>query len=181
MAVRNACLMVKVCIFIYTIFIMGKKTRKKAVAGNDITLNRKAKHDFFIEETIEAGLCLQGWEAKSLRSGHAQLKESYIAIKSDEAWLLGAHFSPLPNTGKYLHPDPTRTRKLLLHRREIDKLTGYIKQEGYTLVPLRLHWRRGVAKCDIGLAKGKKQHDKRQSEKDRDWDRDKQRLLRQNQ
>jgi SsrA-binding protein len=155
---------------------MGKKRHK----GDDsarIATNKKALHDYFIEERFEAGLALQGWEVKALRDKHAQLKEAYVLIKDGEAWLFGAHISPLPTASTHIHPEPVRTRKLLLHRGELNRLIGAVERKGYTLVPLSLYWSRGRAKLEIGLAKGKKQHDKRSSEKQRDWTRDRQRLL----
>lgn len=152
---------------------------KKATpgGGSTIALNKKAGHDYFIEERLEAGLALEGWEVKSLRDGRVQLKESYVVIKQAEAWLLGSHVSPLPTASTHIHPDPTRTRKLLLHKRELERLIGAVERKGYTLVPLALYWKRGRAKLEIGLAKGKKLHDKRDTERDRDWQRQKQRLL----
>lgn len=142
--------------------------------------NRKAFHDYFIEERLEAGLCLEGWEVKAIRAGRAQLKEAYVVVLSGELWLLGAHISPLPTASTHINPDPTRTRKLLLHGAEIGRLVGQVERAGYTLIPLNLHYARSRVKVEIGLAKGKKQHDKRESEKARDWLREKQRLLRQN-
>ncbi len=141
--------------------------------------NRKAFHDYFIEERFEAGIALEGWEVKAIRAGRAQLKEAYVVVLSGELYLLGSHISPLPTASTHIKPDPTRTRKLLLHAEEIAKLVGKVERAGYTLVPLNLHYRKGRIKADIGLAKGKKQHDKREAEKDRDWEREKQRLLRQ--
>ena len=155
---------------------MAKKTAKKA-GDNLIAANRRARHDFFIEDTIEAGLALEGWEVKSLRDGRAQLTESYVQIHQGEAWLMGAHFSPLLSASTHVRTDPTRKRKLLLHRGELDRLIGSVERKGYTLVPLDLHWSRGRAKLNIGLAKGKKQHDKRATTKDRDWQRQKARIL----
>lgn len=157
---------------------MGKaKKKKNAEGGATIALNKKARHDYFIEETFEAGLALQGWEVKSLREKRVQLKESYVLIKDGEAWLFGAHVSPLPTVSTHYRPDPLRTRKLLLHRREIDRLTGAVERRGYTLVPLALYWRNGRVKLEIGLAKGKKLHDKRAAQKERDWRREQQRIL----
>ena len=141
--------------------------------------NRKAFHDYFIEERFEAGLALEGWEVKAIRAGRAQLKEAYVVVLSGELYLLGSHISPLPTASTHIKPDPTRTRKLLLHAEEIAKLVGKVERAGYTLVPLNLHYSKGRIKAEIGLAKGKKQHDKREAEKDRDWEREKQRLLRQ--
>ncbi|MDE1943438.1 MAG: SsrA-binding protein SmpB [Betaproteobacteria bacterium] len=141
--------------------------------------NRKAFHDYFIEERHEAGLVLEGWEVKAIRAGRAQLKEAYVVILSGELFLIGAHISPLPTASTHVRPDPTRTRKLLLHAEEIAKLVGKVERAGYTLVPLNLHYSRGRIKLEVGLAKGKKQHDKREAEKERDWQREKQRLMRQ--
>ena len=142
-----------------------------------IAENRKARHDYFIEDRYEAGLALEGWEVKSLRAGRAQLKESYVYVRNGEAWLFGAHFSPLTSTSTHVHADPTRTRKLLLHRNQLDHLVGAVERRGYTIVPLLLYWKNGRAKLEIGLAKGKKQHDKRATDKSRDWEREKARLL----
>jgi SsrA-binding protein len=143
-----------------------------------IAENRKARHDYFIEEHYEAGMVLMGWEVKAMRAGRAQLKEGYVYVRSGEVFLTGAHFSPLNSASTHVTADPTRTRKLLLNRGEIDKLVGAVERDGYTLVPLELFWKAGRAKLRIGLAKGKKQHDKRSSEKDRDWERDRARLMR---
>jgi len=152
-----------------------KKTNKPA--GNTIAVNRRARHDYFIEDRFEAGLALEGWEAKSLRAGNAQLTEAYVNLNKGEAWLVGAHFAPLKTTSSHIRADPTRARKLLLHRHELDRLTGAVERKGYALVPLDLHWHKGRAKLSIGLAKGKKQHDKRADRKDRDWQRQKERIL----
>jgi SsrA-binding protein len=143
-----------------------------------IVENRKARHDYFIEETFEAGIELQGWEVKAIRAGRVNLKEAYVIVKDGEIFLLGMHVTPLASASTHVHPDPTRTRKLLLHRREIDRLVGQIERAGYTLVPLDLHFSRGRIKTTIGLAKGKKLHDKREAEKERDWQREKARLMR---
>ena len=156
---------------------MNSKKPATATAPRSIADNRKARHDYFIEEQLEAGLSLEGWEVKSLRAARANLKESYAIVKDGEAWLLGAHISPLVSASTHVSPDPIRTRKLLLHRRQIDRLTGAVERRGYTLVPLLLYWSRGKVKLKLGLAKGKKQHDKRAVEKDRDWQRQRQRLL----
>jgi len=157
---------------------MAKKSKKKGDSGGStIALNKKARHDYVIEEKFEAGLALEGWEVKSLREGRIQLKESHVVIKNAEAFLLGAHISPLPTASTHIHPDPLRSRKLLLHRRELDKLIGLVERKGYTLIPTAMYWRKSRAKLEIGLAKGKKLHDKREAEKDRDWKRDKQRIL----
>jgi SsrA-binding protein len=156
---------------------MAAKKKKDSPGGSSIALNRQATHDYFIEERYEAGLVLQGWEVKSLRSGRAQLKESYVVLKGGDAWLLGSHISPLTTASTHIVPDPMRTRKLLLHRGELNKLIGHVERKGYTLVPLALYWKKGRAKLEIGLAKGKKLHDKRATEKDRDWEREKQRIM----
>jgi SsrA-binding protein len=145
---------------------------------NRIAQNKKARHDYFIEDNYEAGIALEGWEVKSLRAGRAQLSESYVLIKEGEAYLFGCHISPLSSASTHVKADPTRTRKLLLHREEIGRLIGSVERKGYTLVPLAMYWKRGRVKLDIGLAKGKKDYDKRATEKARDWQREKQRLLR---
>jgi len=152
---------------------------KKSKQSNSrvIAVNRKARHDYFIEDKFEAGLVLEGWEAKSLRAGRAQLTESYVHLKNGEAFLIGAHFSPLNTASTHTRADPTRSRKLLLQRHELDRLVGAVERKGFTLVPLNLHWSKGRAKLEIGLAKGKKQHDKRAASKDRDWQRQKERIL----
>ena len=155
---------------------MGKKKTKKP-AGDVIAVNRRARHDYFIEDRFEAGLALEGWEVKSLREGNAQLTEAYVNLRKGEAWLVGAHFAPLKTVSTHIKADPTRARKLLLHRYELDRLTGAVERKGYALVPLDLHWFKGKAKLTIGLAKGKKQHDKRVDKKDRDWQRQKERIL----
>jgi SsrA-binding protein len=152
-------------------------TRKQERAPSTIAQNKKARFDYFIEERFEAGLALQGWEVKSLRAGKAQLVDSYVIIRGGEAWLLGSHVTPLSTASTHIQPDPTRTRKLLMNRREIDRLAGLVERKGYTLVALELYWNKGRAKLSVGLAKGKKQHDKRATEKDRDWQRDRARLL----
>ncbi|HNQ03567.1 MAG TPA: SsrA-binding protein SmpB [Thiobacillaceae bacterium] len=140
--------------------------------------NKKAFHDYFIEERHEAGLVLQGWEVKAIRAGRAQLKEAYVVLKKEELWLLGCHISPLATASTHIKPDPIRTRKLLLHAHEIRRLIGKVKQAGHTLVPLNLHYSKGRIKLEIGLAKGKKLHDKRAAEKEREWAREKARLVR---
>ncbi|MBY0240797.1 MAG: SsrA-binding protein SmpB [Burkholderiaceae bacterium] len=134
--------------------------------------NKKAFHDYFIEDRYEAGIVLEGWEVKAIRDNKVQIKEAYVTIKGDELYLFGAHISALPTASTHIHPDAVRTRKLLLHRHELDKLIGKATRSGYTLVPLNLHYKGGRVKCEIGLAKGKKQHDKRASEKDRDASRE---------
>lgn len=139
--------------------------------------NRKAFHDYSIEDRFEAGLVLEGWEAKAIRAGRAQLKEAYVVIKSGEIFLIGAHISPLATASTHIHPDPVRTRKLLLHNEEIAKLIGKVERAGYALVPIDLHYTKGRIKLSIGLAKGKKQYDKRETEKERDWVREKTRIM----
>ena len=151
---------------------------KAPAKSANIAVNRKARHDYFIEQALEAGLALLGWEVKSMRAGRANLKEAYVVMKGGEAWLIGAHFSPLASTSTHVVADPTRSRKLLLHREQLDKLIGAVERRGYTLSPLRLYWKAGRAKLEIGVAKGKKQHDKRADQKQRDWQRQKDRLLR---
>jgi SsrA-binding protein len=153
------------------------KQKSASAAGKTIALNKKARHDYFLEERYEAGLMLEGWEVKSLRAGHIQLKESYVLLKNAEAWLFGAHISPLATASTHVHPDPLRTRKLLLHHDELKKLIGAVERKGYTLIPVAIYWKRGRAKLEISLAKGKQDHDKRDAERDRDWQREKQRLL----
>ena len=140
--------------------------------------NKKAFHDYFIEERLEAGLVLEGWEVKAIRAGRAQIKEAYVVLKNGEVFLIGAHISPLPTASTHIHPDPVRTRKLLLHEEEISKLIGKVERAGYALVPLDLHFSKGRIKAAIGLAKGKKQFDKRETEKKKDWEREKGRLMR---
>ena len=140
--------------------------------------NRKAFHDYFVEERFEAGLVLEGWEVKSIRAGRVQLKEAYVTLMGAEPFVIGMHVSPLPTASTHVHPDPTRSRKLLLNAEEIRKLIGKVEQKGYTLVPIDLHYTKGRVKISIGLAKGKKQHDKREVEKERDWQREQQQLLR---
>jgi SsrA-binding protein len=143
-----------------------------------IVENRKAFHDYFVEERYEAGIALEGWEVKAIRAGRVQLKEAYVVIRNGELFLIGAHVSALPTASTHVQPDPTRTRKLLLHAEEIRRLVGKVEQAGYTLVPINLHYTKGRVKVEIALAKGKKQYDKRATEKERDWKREKQRLLR---
>ncbi|MDP9090581.1 MAG: SsrA-binding protein SmpB [Pseudomonadota bacterium] len=142
-----------------------------------IAVNRKARFDYFIEERFEAGISLMGWEVKSMRAGKAQIAEAYVYVKNGEAFLFGAHLSPLNSASTHVIADPTRTRKLLLNRRQLDTLVGAVERRGYTLVPLELYWKEGRAKLEIGLAKGKKQHDKRANEKDRDWQRNKAKIM----
>ncbi len=152
--------------------------KKTHTGGATIALNKKSRHEYSLEERFEAGLVLEGWEVKSLRAGRVQLVDSYVIIKNQEAWLLGALITPLPTASTHIHPDPTRTRKLLLHHKELNKLIGTVERKGYALVPTALYWKRGRVKLEFALAKGKKLHDKRATEKARDWQRDKQRILR---
>ncbi len=150
---------------------------EKKSTSSTVALNRRARHDYFIEERYEAGLALAGWEVKALRAGRLQLSEGYVLLRNGEAWLFGAHIAPLPTASTHVIADPTRSRKLLLHRRQIDALIGAVDRKGYALIPLAVYWKDGRAKLEIGLAKGKKQHDKRADEKDRDWKREEARLL----
>ena len=143
-----------------------------------IANNRKAWHDYFIEERFEAGIALEGWEVKAIRAGRLQLREAYVIVRGAELWLLGCTITPLPTVSTHFKADPTRTRKLLMHAREIDRLIGAVERSGYTLVPLDMHYSKGRIKLEVGWAKGKKQHDKRESDKERDWQRERQRLIR---
>lgn len=143
-----------------------------------IVENRKAWHDYFIEERFEAGLALEGWEVKAIRGGRANLKEAYVVVRNGQIVLLGAHVSPLSTASTHVKPDATRTRTLLMHREEIARLVGKVERAGYTLVPLDLHYKNGRIKLEIGLAKGKKQYDKRAAIKEREWNREQQRLVR---
>jgi SsrA-binding protein len=142
-----------------------------------IVENRKAFHDYFIEERYEAGVALEGWEVKAIRAARAQLKEAYVVVRNQEIFLIGAHISPLGSASTHVKPDPTRTRKLLLRAEQIKRLIGKVEQAGYTMVPLNLHYSKGRIKLEIGLARGKKQYDKRAAAKEREWNREKQRLL----
>ncbi|HSH30658.1 MAG TPA: SsrA-binding protein SmpB [Thiohalobacter sp.] len=153
------------------------KSNHTGSGSSTIALNKKARHDYHIEERFEAGLALEGWEVKSLRAGKVQLVESYVIVKDGEAYLFGCLITPLQTASTHIHPDPTRTRKLLLKREELDKLIGAVERKGYALVPLAMYWKRGRAKLEIGLAKGKKAHDKRAAIKERDWAREKQRIM----
>jgi SsrA-binding protein len=155
---------------------VGKK-KKKTNSGSTIALNKKAKFDYRLEERLEAGIVLEGWEVKSMRAGRVQIKESYVIIRNGELYLFGAHISPLISASTHINPDPTRLRKLLLNSKEISHLIGSVDRKGYTLVPVALYWKRGRAKLEVALAKGKQQHDKRASIKEREWKRDKERLM----
>ncbi len=154
---------------------MAKKNKK--INSNTIAVNKKARHDYFIEQSLEAGLSLEGWEVKSLRDNKVQIKESYVILKNNELFLFGSHISPLKYASTHVNADPTRIRKLLLHRLEINRIKDKINQKGATVVPLKLYWIRGKVKLEIGVAKGKKEYDKRQDIKEKDWKRDKQRVL----
>ena len=143
-----------------------------------IVQNKKAFHDYFIEQRYEAGIALEGWEVKAIRAGRAQIKEAYVIVSNSELFLMGCHISPLPTASTHVQPDPVRTRKLLLHAEEISRLIGSVERAGYTLIPVDLHYAKGKVKLEIGLAKGKKQHDKRATEKDKEWQREQQRTLR---
>ena len=156
---------------------MANTKTKKHFESNSIALNKKSRHDFILGERYEAGLALEGWEVKSLRAGRIQLRDSYVIIKDGEAWLLGALITPLPTASTHIQPDPQRTRKLLMHREELNKLIGAVERKGYTVVPTAMYWKRGRAKLEIALAKGKQAHDKRATERERDWSREKQRLM----
>ena len=156
----------------------SKQKEGKSASNASIAQNKRARFDYFIEEKLEAGLALQGWEVKSLRAGKAQITEGYVIVKNGEAFLIGAHVTPLRTVSTHIVADPTRTRKLLLHRRELDRLVGAVERKGHTIVPLELYWKQGKVKLAIGLAKGKQSHDKRHTEKDRDWQREKARVMR---
>ena len=155
---------------------MGKSKKKKS-SGNTIALNKKSRHDYSLEDRFEAGLVLEGWEVKSLREGRVNIADSFVMISNGEAFLHGAHISPLQTASTHINPNPTRIRKLLLHREQLSKLIGAVERKGYSVVPTAMYWIRGRAKLEIALAKGKKLHDKRASNKDRDWQRDKQRIM----
>lgn len=159
---------------------MNKATKNKSPENKNIATNKKAMHDYFINERFEAGLVLQGWEVKSLREGRVQLAESYVLLKDGAAWLFGMHVPPLKTASTHIHPDPTRTRKLLLHQKELSKLFGSVERKGFTLIPLSMYWKKGLAKLEIALAKGKKEHDKREVDKERSWKREKERLFKSN-
>lgn len=156
---------------------MAKKQKKKGHGGLTIATNKVARHEYFIEDTYEAGLALEGWEVKSLREGKVQLKESYVFLKNGEAWLNNAHVSPLSTVSTHITANPLRPRKLLLHVEELIRLGAAVERKGYTVVPLALYWKNNRVKLEIGLGKGKQLHDKRATSKERDWNRDKQRVL----
>ncbi len=150
---------------------------KKRPVGRLIVANRKAQHDYFLEDSLEAGIMLEGWEVKSIRAGRVQLVDSYVILKAGEAWLIGAHITPLATASTHISPESQRTRKLLLHQKELSKLFGHVNRQGYTVVPVNFHWQRNRVKVKIALAKGKQTHDKRQALKQKEWNREKQRLL----
>lgn len=150
---------------------------KKKSIERLIAANKKARHDYFLENYIEAGIVLEGWEVKSIRAGRVQLRDSYVTLKGGEAWLLGAYITPLPTASTHINPDSQRTRKLLLNQKELSKLFGSVNRQGYTIVPVDMHWHHNRVKVEIALAKGKQTHDKRQTLKQKEWDREKQRLL----
>ena len=156
------------------------KSKKPKVSSNTIVLNKKARHDYFIEQTLEAGVSLEGWEVKSLRENKVQIKESYVILKNNEMFLFGAHISALQSASTHVNTDPIRSRKLLLNRIEINRLKEKIEQKGATVVPLKMYWKKGRVKLEIGVAKGKKDYDKRQDAKAKNWKRDKQRTLKEN-
>jgi SsrA-binding protein len=155
----------------------GKNAKKTKKESNIIVKNRYVSHEYFVEERFEAGLVLQGWEVKSIREGRVQLKESYVFVKRGEVWISGAHISALASASTHVNPEAIRIRKLLLHRQEINKLIGNVERKGFTLVPLAMYWKHGRVKLEIGLAKGKKLHDKRASSKEKDWQREKARIM----
>ena len=150
---------------------------EKKSSQSTIAINKKAKFEYHIDERLEAGLALEGWEVKSLREGRVQFSDSYVLLKDNEAFLFGCRIDPLPTAASYSNPDPIRTRKLLLKRREIDRLTGLVERKGMTCIPTAMYWSRGRAKLEIGIARGKQQHDKRKTQKDRDWERQKARIM----
>ena len=152
-------------------------SKKKPAHDKNIITNKKAFHDYFLEEHFEAGISLEGWEVKALRAGRIQVKESHILVKNGEVFLFGAYINPLPSASTHVFPDPSRTRKLLLHRHEISKLIGASERDGYTLIPINLYWKNGYAKVNLAIAKGKKEYDKRATKKDRDWQRNKARVM----
>lgn len=157
---------------------MSNPKEKGKEPERSIALNKRARYEYFIEDSYEAGLMLEGWEVKSLREGRAQITEAYVVLKNGEAWLIGAHIIPLKQTCTHVLADATRTRKLLMNRKELSTLIGKVERAGYTLAPLDLHWTKGRAKLQVGLAKGKKQHDKRDTIKERDWQREQGRIMR---
>ena len=156
---------------------MAAKKKSKKSKSSTIVLNKRARYDYYIEEKFEAGIVLEGWEVKSLREGQVQLGESYVFVKDNEIWITGCVISALQTVSTHITPNPNRTRKLLLHRREIDKLIGAVERKGYTLIATAMYWKKNMVKIEVGIGKGKKEHDKRAVQKDRDWNRDKSRIL----
>ncbi|MBT8063878.1 MAG: SsrA-binding protein SmpB [Gammaproteobacteria bacterium] len=152
-------------------------TDKSKPGRKTIAVNKRARFEYYIEDRLEAGLALEGWEVKALREGRVQFADSYVLLKDNEAFLFGCQINPLPTASTHVTPDPLRTRKLLLHRREIDRLTGAVDRKGFSVIPTAMYWSRGRAKVEIGLARGKRQHDKRKTEKDRDWERQRSRIM----
>jgi SsrA-binding protein len=150
---------------------------KKKTGSSTIAVNKRARFEYHVEERLEAGVALEGWEVKALREGRVQFADSYVLLKDNEAYLFGCQINPLPTTSTHVTPDPLRTRKLLLHRNEIDRLIGAVDRKGYTVIPTAMYWSRGRAKVELGMAKGKRQHDKRKTQKDRDWERQKERIM----
>jgi SsrA-binding protein len=161
----------------HSYIMTSKKSKSKTPGPKSIALNRKARHEYALEQRFEAGIVLQGWEVKSLREGKAQIADSYVLLKKGEAWLIGAVFSPLLSASSHIKPEPDRTRKLLLHKRELDTLLGSTERKGYALIPISLYWKKNHIKLEIALAKGKKSYDKRQSSKEQDWKREKARIF----
>lgn len=157
---------------------MSAKTSQSRAGDSTIALNKRARHEYFIEERVEAGIALLGWEVKSLRAGRINFVDSYALIRNGELFLFGAQIQPLGTASTHVVADPSRTRKLLLHRNEIDRLIGAVERKGYTIVPTAMYWKQGRAKVELGVARGKQSHDKRETEKERDWQREKQRLMR---
>jgi len=155
---------------------MAKKNDQKS-SSNTISLNRRARYEYHLEERLEAGIALLGWEVKALREGNIQFNESYVLLSGGEAFLFGCHITPLVSASSHVSADPMRTRRMLLHKRELDRLIGHVERQGYTLIPTAMYWKKGKVKVEIALAKGKKQHDKRRTEKDRDWERQKSRIM----
>jgi SsrA-binding protein len=178
---KISCLQLQLLTFLfistYTKALTMKKRSIKKDNGSQIAVNKKARFDYQIQETLEAGLVLEGWEVKSLRDGRSQLKEGYVNIKNGEAWLVGVNISPLKTVSTHIKPDPLRPRKLLLHRTELDRLIGSVERKGFSLIPMKLFWKRGNVKIEIGLGKGKQKHDKRQSQKEKDWSKQKSKMI----
>ena len=156
----------------------NKKAKDSSEGGGTIALNKRARHDYHLEDRYEAGVSLQGWELKAIRAGRLNMGESYALVKHGEIFLFGAQITPLISASSHVVADDRRTRKLLLHRHEIDKLVGYVERDGYTLIPTAMYWKKNKVKLEIALAKGKQAHDKRETEKEKDWQREKQRTLR---